>query len=224
MQIVQAQIKPITDISANDALLAIQRVAKTCYKSYSDSDDIESAKRLTKALLASGHTAMFEFYNITMNYISNIAAYKDLTRHRHASYAIESTRWCNYSKDKHNGEIKFLDPIEISKDTKKYDLWIKAMQQAEQNYLEMAAEGALPDELSLVLPQSTAAEFNISANLREWRHILSLRSSVSSTGHARPCICQIMDATLELFHQNIPVLFDDLYEKMQEIKNKSTNE
>ncbi len=88
MQIVQAQIKPITDISANDALLAIQRVAKTCYKSYSDSDDIESAKRLTKALLASGHTAMFEFYNITMNYISNIAAYKDLTRHRHASYAL----------------------------------------------------------------------------------------------------------------------------------------
>ena len=178
MQIVQAQIKPITDISANDALLAIQRVAKTCYKSYSDSDDIESAKRLTKALLASGHTAMFEFYNITMNYVSNIAAYKDLTRHRHASYAIESTRWCNYSKDKHNGEIKFLDPIEISKDTKKYDLWMKAMQQAEQNYLEMAAEGALPDELSLVLPQSTAAEFNISANLREWRHILSLRSSI----------------------------------------------
>lgn len=213
MQIIEAEIKPITEIDGKEALLAIQRVAKTCYKSYKDADDIESAKRIIKALIDSGHHAMLEFYSITMNYISNVAAYKDLTRHRHGSFAIESTRYCNYSKGKYSNELKFLNPVEIQAPSEEYKIWLKAMQAAEDNYLEMAKLGAKPDQLSLILPHSTAAEFNISANLREWRHILSLRSSIAATGHARPCIKQIMNQTLELFHEKIPVVFDDLYEQ-----------
>jgi thymidylate synthase (FAD) len=213
MQIIEAEIKSITEIDGKEALLTIQRVAKTCYKSYKDADDIESAKRIIRALINSGHHAMLEFYSITMNYISNVAAYKDLTRHRHGSFAIESTRYCNYSKGKYSNELKFLNPIEIQAPSEEYKIWLKAMQAAEDNYLEMAKLDAKPDQLSLILPHSTAAEFNISANLREWRHILSLRSSVAATGHARPCIKQIMDQTLELFHEKIPVIFDDLYEQ-----------
>lgn len=213
MQIIEAEIKPITEIDGKEALLTIQRVAKTCYKSYKDADDIESAKRIIKALIDSGHHAMLEFYSITMNYISNVAAYKDLTRHRHGSFAIESTRYCNYSKGKYSNELKFLNPVEIQAPSEEYKIWLKAMQAAEDNYLEMAKLGAKPDQLSLILPHSTAAEFNISANLREWRHILSLRSSIAATGHARPCIKQIMNQTLELFHEKIPVVFDDLYEQ-----------
>lgn len=213
MQIIEAEIKPITEIDGKEALLTIQRVAKTCYKSYKDADDIESAKRIIKALIDSGHHAMLEFYSITMNYISNVAAYKDLTRHRHGSFAIESTRYCNYSKGKYSNELKFLNPVEIQASSEEYKIWLKAMQAAEDNYLEMAKLGAKPDQLSLILPHSTAAEFNISANLREWRHILSLRSSIAATGHARPCIKQIMNQTLELFHEKIPVVFDDLYEQ-----------
>lgn len=213
MQIIEAEVKPITEIDGKKALLTIQRVAKTCYKSYKDADDIESAKRIIKALIDSGHHAMLEFYSITMNYISNVAAYKDLTRHRHGSFAIESTRYCNYSKGKYSNELKFLNPVEIQAPSEEYKIWLKAMQAAEDNYLEMAKLGAKPDQLSLILPHSTAAEFNISANLREWRHILSLRSSIAATGHARPCIKQIMNQTLELFHEKIPVVFDDLYEQ-----------
>lgn len=80
MKIVQPEIKPITNIDGNNILLTIQRIAKTCYKSYKDSDDIESAKRIVRQLISSGHTSMLEFAQITMNYVSNIAAYKDLTR------------------------------------------------------------------------------------------------------------------------------------------------
>ena len=122
MQIVKAELKPLSNIDGEEALLLIQRIAKTCYKSYKDSDDIESAKRIAASLLASGHHSLLENYIITMNYVSNIAAYKDLTRSRVGfSYAIESTRWCNYSKGKYNGQIKFLDPIEIpNKDSQEY--------------------------------------------------------------------------------------------------------
>lgn len=220
MQIVKAEYKPLSNVDGNEALLLIQRIAKTCYKSYKDSDDIESAKRIVKSLITSGHHSLLENYIITMNYVSNIAAYKDLTRSRIGfSYAIESTRWCNYSKDKFNGQIKFLDPIEIQdKNSEKYKIWIKSMEEVEKNYLEMASKGALPDELSLILPQSTAAEFNITGNLRAWRNLFDLRV-LDKTGHARPCIHEILEPTLELFHDKIPVVFDDQYELLQ--KNKS---
>ena len=221
MQIVQAEYKPLSNIDGNEALLLIQRIAKTCYKSYKDSDDIESAKRIAKSLITSGHHSLLENYIITMNYVSNIAAYKDLTRSRVGfSYAIESTRWCNYSKGKYDGQIKFLDPIEIpNKNSKEYALWVKAMQQAEENYLDLAKLNAKPDQLSLILPQSTAAEFNITGNLRAWRNLFDLRV-LDKTGHARDCIHEIMDPTLELFHEKIPVIFDDQYELLQENKAK----
>ena len=221
MQIVKAEYKPISKIDGNEALLLIQRIAKTCYKSYKDSDDIESAKRIVKALIDSGHHSLLENYIVTMNYVSNIAAYKDLTRSRVGfSYAIESTRWCNYSKGKFGNEIKFLDPVEIpDKNSKLYNLWKQAMQNAENSYMEMAKEGANPDQLSLDLPQSTASEFNITANLRAWRNLFDLRV-LDKTGHARDCIHEILDPTLELFHEKIPVVFDDQYELLQKNRAK----
>lgn len=213
MQIIQAQYQPLSEINGEEALIRIQRIAKTCYMTYKDTDDMESAKRIVKMLMDSGHTSLLEHYMITMNYVSNIASYKDLTRHRLASPHVASTRYVNYSKKKFNNEIAFLDPIEISdKQSVKYDIWKSQMLSAENAYMKMAKEGATPDELSLMLPQSTAAEFNISANLREWRHILGLRSAAAFTGKARPCVMEIMNPTLELFHSKIPVVFDDIYE------------
>jgi thymidylate synthase (FAD) len=212
MKIVEAQIIPITPINGHEIVKVLEQVARTCYKSHDKiTDDGESAIRLLQTLANSGHGAMFEHYSITMRYVSNIAAYKDLTRHRPASYAIESSRWCNYSKGKFGNEIKFLSPVEIPKNSLTYQVWINAMQKAEDYYMTMASMGAKPDELSLLLPQSTAAEFNITANLREWEHIFNLRA----VGHSRPCVKQIMQPTLELFHSKIPVVFDAVYKKLQ---------
>ena len=217
MKIVKPEVRPLTPLDGEQMLLDIQRAAKTCYKTYKITDDIESAKKIVKRLIDSKHEAMLEFANITMNYVSNVAAYKDLTRHRHGSFAIESTRYCNYTKDKFDGEIRFLDPVEIpNKNSEQYKTWERAMRDIEYSYGKLAVLGAKLDALSLLLPHSTAAEFNIRANLREWRHILALRSSIAATGHARPCIAEIMDQTLELFHENIPVVFDDLYEQLQQ--------
>lgn len=222
MQILEPKVTPLTKIDGKEALMLIQRIAKTCYKTYKTTDDIESAKRILQALINSGHTSMLENYSITMNYLGNVAMYKDLRTHRHSSWAVESTRWCNYSKDKHNGEIKFIKPIEIKEGTPEYQIWLDTMKSIEDSYIKLAKMGAKPDQLSLILPHSTAAEFNVTANLREWLHILNLRSSVAATGHARPCIAQIMDPTLELFHKEIPVVFDKLYKQYLIKKNQKT--
>lgn len=224
MRIVKPEVKFLTPLNGEQILLDIQRVAKTCYKTYSDKDDVESAKRIVKRLIDSKHEAMLEFADITVNFIGNVAMYKDLTRHRHGSFAIESTRYCNYTKDKFDGEIRFLDPVEIpDKKSEQYRIWKQIMSDIEYSYGQLAVLGAKPDTLSLLLPHSTAAEFNIRANLREWRHILSLRSSIAATGHARDCIADVMDKVLEEFHKKIPVVFDDLYEQLQ-LKRKEKAE
>lgn len=215
MKIVKPTIQPLTNINGEEALMLIQKVAKTCYQTEKTTDDIESAKRIVRSLIASGHHSMLEFYNITMRYVSNIAAYKDLRTHRHSTFAVESTRWCSYNKGKFDGQIKFLDPVEIAKDSLKYQVWLNGCQQAEKNYMDMISLGAKPDEASLLLPQSTAAEFNVTANLRSWRNILALRA-IGTTGQPRPCVREIMCETLKLFNEKVPVVFEDLYQKMIE--------
>lgn len=217
MKIVEAQIIPLTQINGMEIIKHLENIARTCYKSHDKTtDDGQSALRLLRNLKNAGHDSMFEHYTISMRYITNIAAYKDLTRMRKASFAIESTRWCSYNKDKFGKELTFIRPVEIPKDSLKYKIWLNAMEQAEKNYMDMASMGATADELSLILPQSTAAEVNITTNLRHWNHIFGLRA----IGHSRPCVKQIMQPTLEMFHKEIPILFDDVYNKMMEIKAK----
>lgn len=53
---------------------------------------------------------------VTVRFTSNIHFYKDITRHRRMSFAIESTRYCNYSKDQFNNELTFIIPSWIEED------------------------------------------------------------------------------------------------------------
>ena len=217
MKIVEAQIIPLTQINGMEIIKHLENIARTCYKSHDKTtDDGQSALRLLRNLKNAGHDSMFEHYTISMRYLTNIAAYKDLTRMRKASFAIESTRWVRYDKGKFGKELTFIQPVEIPKDSLKYQVWLNAMEQAEKNYMDMASMGATADELSLMLPQSTAAEVNITTNLRHWEHIFNLRA----VGHSRPCVKQIMIPTLEMFHKEIPIVFDDVYSKMAEEKQK----
>ena len=218
MKIVQAQITPITPLNGQAILKRIEEIARTCYRSEDKiTEDGKSAEQLVRALTNAGHGAMLEHATISMRYVSNIAAYKDLTRHRVGiAYAIESTRFCSYNKGKFGNEIAFLRPVEIPQDSLKYQVWLNAMEQAEKNYMNLASMGAKPDELSLILPQSTAAEFVITANARAWNNIFNLRA----IGHSRPCVREIMIPTLELFRREVPIVFDDVYNKMVAEKQK----
>ncbi|MDR1027075.1 MAG: FAD-dependent thymidylate synthase [Rickettsiales bacterium] len=211
MKIINPSYEIITPIDGGEILKTIERVARTCYKSENLITD-SSAQKMVAALVKSGHTAMIEFADIIVRFQCDIGFYKDLTRHRMASFAIESTRWCNYGGDKFGNELKIIRPVNIKEGTPEYEIWKRAMEDIETAYLEMSKLGCAADQLRMLLPHSTAAEVNVKANLREWRHIFSLRA----IGHAHPSIKQLLRPLCREFASKIPVVFDDLAKQIEE--------
>jgi len=207
VKIVQPSYEILGHINGLEILKHIEKIARTCYRSENlITADGESAKKIVNMLITSGHDAMLEHASISVRFVADVGFYKDLTRHRMASYAIESTRWCNYHKDKFGSQIKVIAPVNIQKGTPEYDIWLKCMNQIEASYMEMAKLGCKPDQLRMLLPHSTAAEINITCNLREWRHILKLRTAPN----VHPSIVTLMKPLLEELKKKIPVVFDDI--------------
>ena len=213
VKIVEPSVEIMTDIDGKKILKTIERAARTCYKTEGNiSEDTSSAEKMISKLIEMGHTAMIEFADIHVILRCDVGVYKDLSRHRLCSFAIESTRYCNYSKDKFGNEITFIKPVNIKDDTDEYAIWYNTMSEIEQSYNEMAKLGCTPDQLRMLLPHSTAAYVNMKTNVREWRHIFELRCAKA----AHPSVRQIMLMTLNEFHKRITLLFDDLYEQFKE--------
>lgn len=209
VKIVEPSVEIITEIDGNKILKTIERAARTCYKTEDNiSEDASSAKKMISKLIEMGHTAMIEFADVHVILTADTGVLKDLTRHRHCSFAVESTRYCNYSKGKFGNEITVIKPCNIEEGTKEYDLWLDCMNNIETTYNQMAELGCKPDQLRMLLPHSLKCNINLKANVREWRHIFSLRCAKA----AHPSVQEIMKMVLVEFHKQIPILFDDLYE------------
>lgn len=182
----------------------IERACRTCYRSEGSITE-DSYKKLIGNCLNRNHGSVLEHEKITVRLTCDIGVYKDLTRHRIASFSIESTRYCNYSKDKFGNQIRLIKPI-FTDDPVKMDCWESVMAYIEDNYNAMAEYGAKPDELRMMLPHSTAAEVTMTANIREWRHILGLRAQKA----AHPAVRQLMIPLLLYFKKEMPELFNDI--------------
>lgn len=195
----------VEDYDGKKIMHRIERACRTCYRSENLITE-ESYKALLKNCLNRGHESILEHEKISIRMICDIGVYKDLTRHRFASFSIESTRYCNYGKDKYDNQIKFVKPVHIEEGTEIYDLWSKSLEQIEESYVKMSKLGAKPDQLRMLLPHSTAAEVNMTCNIREWRHILSLRCAKMT----HPTIRQLMIPLLIKFKQDMPELFENI--------------
>lgn len=187
----------------------IERAMRTCYRSEGTMTE-DSYKRLLGMAITSGHESVMEHEKITVRLRCSVGTYKDLTRHRiGTAFSIESTRWCNYGKDRFDNQIRFIDPIYIREQNTKA-IWTKCMETIEENYMKGAAMGMKPDELRLMLPHSTAADVTMTCNIREWRYILKLRTQKN----VHPEIRQLLIPILLKFKYTMPELFNDIeYDK-----------
>ena len=80
------------------------------------------------------------------------------------------------------------------------------MLDAEKRYNILIGKGWSPQQARSVLPNSLKTEINVSANIREWRHILKLRCANA----AHPDMQYLMRPLLKEFQERIPILFDDI--------------
>lgn len=204
MKVVDPWIE-VENFDGKQIMKNIERACRTCYRSENLIND-ESYKNLLKNCLNRGHESILEHEKVTVRLLTDISFYKDITRHRHASFSIESTRYCNYGKDKFDNQIKFIRPCNIDKNSSLYTYWSSALEVIEANYMRMMNEGATPDQMRMILPHSTAAEVTMTANIREWRHILDLRTKKMS----HPSCQQMLIPLLLLFKKEMPELFDEI--------------
>lgn len=196
------EVEPINGI---EIMKKIEKACRTCYRSEGNITE-NSYKKLLNNCITRGHESVLEHEKITVRITADIGVYKDLTRHRIASFSIESTRYCNYGKDKFDNEIKFIKPCNIDENTELYRKWYNTCNTIEENYLEMAKLGATPDQMRMILPHSTAAEITMTANIREWKHILSLRT----TPHVHPAVRQVMIPILVYLKKEMPEIFGEV--------------
>ena len=133
----------------------------------------------------------------------------ELVRHRDASFAQESTRYCNYSLDKFCQEVNVIEPCFYEGRDDEYNAWVSAVEDAQMHYFDLLAAGSKPQEARDVLSTSTKADIVVTTNLREWMHILNLRAC-DSTGPAHPQIKEVMIPVLKEMQKKYPFAFGKL--------------
>lgn len=221
MRIINASYEIITPISDGglEELKKIEKIARTCYKSERlIKEDGESAKRLVSTLIKNGHEAMLEHGSLTIKFFVDRGISHEIVRHRIASYAQESTRYCNYTNKKFENEISYISIIDGMLEDKKmsalsdntiimiYGVWEKAIEVSEAAYLKMIELGATPQIARSVLPNSLKTELVMTANYREWRNFFKLRTANS----AHPQMREVIIPLLKELKRKLPIIFDDI--------------
>ena len=111
MKIVNAGFEIMDPLNGEKILRKIERVARVCYKS-EDKITAGSAEKMVRALVKRGHEAMLEHFSFSVKFTVDRGVSHELVRHRIASFAQESTRYCNYG---HEGEISVIEPFYLKR-------------------------------------------------------------------------------------------------------------
>lgn len=212
---------PIEDDGVS-LLKAIEFAGRNCYASQ-DKITEDSYIRFCCNLLNNHHETPLEFADLTVDITTSRSVLAEITRHRLASFCVESQRYIQESK---TGDITFIYPEwvsnkkEIQIDDEKHDKWfanisgvmtpeqrwLHMMYEDELAYKAMIADGKKPEEAREILPNSTACRIIMKANIREWRHIFELRTSPK----AYPQMRSLMNSMLKEVKKHVPIVFDDI--------------
>ena len=215
MKIIKPSYEILTPISDGGIkeLQHIEKIGRVCYKSENRiTDDGESAKKFVKMLISNGHEAMIEHSSLSVKFVVDRGVSHELVRHRIASFAQESTRYCNYSKDKFGNEITVILPcffdtgMGILSNSLVYQEWKLACECAEERYFNLLKMGATPQQARTVLPNSLKTEITVTANYREWRNFFKLRTAEAS----HPQMREVAIPLLKELKTFIPIIFDDI--------------
>ena len=202
MIIVQPEVK-LEWITPNP-LQEIEAAGRTCYKS-EDKITPDSAVQFCQMIYQRGHESVVEHACASFRIICDRGVSHEIVRHRLASYSQESTRYCNYSKDKFGNQIKVIRPPGLEENTVQGCDWEDAVKAAEDYYFRLIKRGMSPQIARSVLPNCLKTELVMTANFREWSHFIKLRSSLNPGAH--PQMRQIADMVWAIMAEQVPSIF-----------------
>lgn len=179
----------------------LERVGRTCYKS-EDRITEDSAPEFIRMIRDRGHHAMLEHAVASARISADRGLTHELVRHRIASFAQESTRYCNYSKGRFSGQITVVRQPGMT--DRQYLEFVRAMCDAEDHYLKLLAMDAAPQIARAVLPIAVKSEIVITANLREWMHVFNMRADTPAHPIIRGCALEI----LKEFNNRLPSIYE----------------
>lgn len=193
----------------NRIYFMIEDAGRTCYRS-EDKKRMGSAGKFVAALVRNGHEAMLEHASLSVRFTIDRGVSHEAVRHREASFAQESSRYCNYSNEKFGGQISVIRPFYLDDHgLDVLEVWTKTNLAAEEGYMKLLELGLTPEEARCVLPTDLRTELVVTCNMREWRHILKLRAA-GYTGRPHPQIAEVMIPLLFELQEAMPELFGDI--------------
>jgi len=200
-------IPPSTEIlrATPDLEQLIEEAGRVCWKSEEKITET-SHVAFINMLKDKHHESVLEHGAITVRFIVNRGVSHELVRHRLMSPSQESTRYCNYSKEKFGEEITVIKPLFYEEGSVAYAIWLHSIAVAEESYFELLRLGSTPQEARDVLQNNLKTEVVVTANPREWRHIFKQRTAPA----AHPQMREVMIPLLDEFITRWPVLFSDL--------------
>ena len=136
----------------------------------------------------------------------------ELVRMREASFAQESTRYCNYSNGKYGSELTLIKPCFWDESSTGRTAWNRVGGKVESEYVELTKHENIPaQQARALLPTSVKADIVVTSNLQHWRHMFNLRAC-DATGPAHPQMKEVMIPALIEMRQKYDFAFGDLVE------------
>lgn len=201
MKVIQPAIYSAYIPPQSQALAMFESAARTCYQSF-DKQGEGTAERLLSFCLGSGHLSTIEHISASLRFITSRGVTHELVRHRLCAFSQESTRYVKY-----DGEMEFIQPYWYARaDEDDQKNWISDMRYCMLAYRRMIKVGFSPQAARGVLPNDLKTEIVVTANLREWRHILTMRLDKP----AHPDMRIVMQKAAVLLLDHLPAFFSDL--------------
>ena len=132
-------------------------------------------------------------HDVTLKFVCDRGVSHELVRHRAASFAQESTRYCNYSKGKYGAEITVVRPSWCVENSSNWFAWKRACKRSEAAYMSLIMSGAAPQEARAVLPNSLKTEVIVTGSMGHWNHFFGLRCGPEAQPDMREVACMARD-------------------------------
>ncbi len=160
-----------------------------------------SAEKFVEMIVRNNHLSVLEhaFATFRISGVSRVFTHQ-LVRHRMASFTQQSQRYVDEKG------FRYVEPLSIQKHKEAHQLFVDFVDKARETYIQLQKMDIRNEDARFVLPNSVESEIVVTANFREWRHIIEIRGSRKAQWEIHEAAIKIF----QIFKKRVPAVFCDL--------------